>query len=95
MPLALTLNELLTNSVKHGAADRANRTVRVGLNENDDEFEFYVEDDGDGFDLESVRRGSSGIQLVAGLAHQLRGRFHVTRIPGARAVVRFPAGAIS
>jgi PAS domain S-box-containing protein len=95
MPLALILNELLTNAVKHGINGRTKEVVRVGLTRVNDDFELYVEDDGDGFDLDSVRRGSSGVQLVTGLARQLRGRFEVARTPGARAVVRFPAGGIS
>src|SRR5437763_1828074 len=91
MPLALILNELLTNAVKHGIKDRTKQTVRVGLTEQDGEFELYVEEDGDGFDLDAVRNGSSGLQLVLGLARQLQGAFEVTRIPSSRAVLRFPA----
>jgi PAS domain S-box-containing protein len=91
MPLALILNELLTNAVKHGIRNQK-ETVRVGLTENDREFELYVEDDGDGFDLDAVRQGSSGLQLVIGLARQLHGAFEVTRIPSSRAVLRFSTG---
>jgi PAS domain S-box-containing protein len=92
MPLALILNELVTNAVKHGIKDRTKQTVRVGLAEQDGEFELYVEDDGDGFDLDAVRNGSSGLQLVLGLARQLQGAFEVTRIPLSRAVLRFSTG---
>jgi two-component sensor histidine kinase len=95
MPLSLILNELLTNAVKHGIKDRTGQAVRVGLTRTDGEFEMYVEDDGDGFDLESVRKGSSGLQLVFGLAGQLRGTFEVTRMPRSRAVLRFSAGDIA
>ena len=95
MPLALILNELLTNAVKHGIKDRTKQTVRVGLTEQDGEFELYVEDDGDGFDLDAVRNGSSGLQLVLGLARQLQGAFEVTRIPSSRAVLRFSTGTPS
>ena len=91
MPLALILNELLTNAVKHGTKDSSKESVRVGLTEKDGKFELYVEDGGDGFDLDAVRNGSSGLQLVLGLAGQLRGAFEVTRAPS-RAVLRFAAG---
>ena len=91
MPLALILNELLTNAVKHGTKHRPKETVRVGLTERDGKFELYVEDDGDGFDLDAVRNASSGLQLVLGLAGQLQGTFDVTRRPS-RAFVRFAAG---
>jgi PAS domain S-box-containing protein len=92
MPLALILNELLTNAVKHGVKDQNKEAVRVGLTEKDREFELYVEDDGDGFDLDAVRNGSSGLQLVIGLARQLHGTFEVTRMPSSKAVLRFSTG---
>jgi two-component sensor histidine kinase len=37
-----------------------------------------------------VRNRSSGLQLVLGLARQLRGRFEVTRAPATRCVLHFP-----
>ena len=81
MPLALILNELVTNAVKHGANGRGEAAVRVGLTRRDGGFVLYVEDDGAGFDPEAVRERSSGLQLVQGLARQLRGKFEVTRTP--------------
>jgi PAS domain S-box-containing protein len=95
MPLALILNELLTNAVKHGIKDRMKEAVRVGLIEKDDAFQLYVEDDGDGFDLNVVRQRASGLQLVLGLARQLRGTFQVERTPSFRALLRFSAGGNS
>jgi PAS domain S-box-containing protein len=95
MPLALILNELLTNAVKHGTAGRPRVGIRVGLTRESDSFVLYVEDDGPGFDLDSVRRQSSGLQLVQGLARQLRGRFLVTRNPASRCIVKFSQGAAS
>jgi len=52
-----------------------------------------VEDDGEGFDLEAVRKTSSGLQLVLGLARQLRGTLYVTKNPS-RACLDFPAAKI-
>jgi PAS domain S-box-containing protein len=89
MPLALILNELLTNAVKHGVDGRSEGVIRVGLDRKDDSFVLYVEDDGPGFDFESVRHRSSGLRLVQGLARQLRGQFEVTRNPATRCTVQF------
>jgi two-component sensor histidine kinase len=89
MPLALILNELLTNAAKHGAKGREGASIKVGLTRSSDVFVLHVEDDGAGFDLEEVRRRSSGLGLVTGLARQLGGTFNVERTPGARCVVRF------
>ena len=80
MPLALILNELLTNAAKHGVR-RVGDVIRVGLVEDKAGFELYVEDTGAGFDLATVRAQSSGLRLVEGLARQLRGHFEVTKNP--------------
>jgi PAS domain S-box-containing protein len=95
MPLSLILNELLTNAVKHSIKDPASQSIRVGLTETNGALELYVEDDGEGFELNAVRRSSSGLQLVLGLARQLNGTLEVTRVPSSRASVRFAAGIAS
>jgi len=93
MPLALILNELLTNAVKHGVKDHARQAVRVTLTGEGGRLVLCVEDDGEGFDLEAVRRTSSGLQLVLGLARQLHGTLYVTKNPS-RACLDFPAAKI-
>jgi len=92
MPLALILNELLTNAVKHGPGATGSGEIRVGLTERDGAFLLYVEDDGRGFEAASALRRSSGLQLVRGLARQLGGHFEVVRSPATRCVVRFSSG---
>jgi PAS domain S-box-containing protein len=89
MPLALILNELLTNAAKYGRNDRGHGTIRVGLNNEVDSYVLYVEDDGPGYDLESVRHRSSGLRLIQALARQLRGEFNVTRGSATRCTLRF------
>jgi PAS domain S-box-containing protein len=91
IPLALILNELLTNAVKHGVNAPGGGLIKVGLTKNYDGFVLYVEDEGPGFDFERAQRRSSGLGLVSGLVQQLRGTFQVERTGGARCVVRFPA----
>jgi PAS domain S-box-containing protein len=87
MPLALILNELLTNAVKHGMKGRPG-TIQVGLERDGESLLLYVEDEGPGFDMEAVAKRSSGLQLVQGLARQLRGRFETRRNP-ARCAIHF------
>jgi PAS domain S-box-containing protein len=91
MPLALILNELLTNAVKHGVNGEGRGTITVGLKEMDQKMVLWVEDEGVGFDYKPNGRRSSGLGLVNGLARQLRGTFEVERGLGARCIVRFPA----
>jgi PAS domain S-box-containing protein len=88
MPLALILNELLTNASKHGGGADHQTVIRAGLINDGDSFLLYVEDEGPGFDLASVIKRSSGLRLVQGLAGQLRGKLYVTTNP-TRCSVRF------
>jgi len=91
MPLALILNELLTNAAKHGVNGRGEGTISVGLRQADEEMVLWVEDEGEGFEYKPNGRRSSGLGLVSGLTRQLRGTFEVERGSGARCIVRFPA----
>ncbi len=88
-PLALILNELLTNAVKHGVNGRDRGTIKIGLPRDGNLCSLYVQDDGPGFDLEQAVKRSSGLSLVAGLARQLGGTFEVLPGRGAHCVVRF------
>jgi two-component sensor histidine kinase len=90
VPLALALNELLTNAAKYGADNRGRVTINVGLSQRPGEIELYVQDCGLGFDFERAQGHSSGLALVTTLAERLRGTFTVERRSGARCIVRFP-----
>ncbi|HYG47915.1 MAG TPA: PAS domain S-box protein [Allosphingosinicella sp.] len=90
VPLALILNELVSNAAKYGTGAGGRGAVRVALTELDGRFTLVVEDEGPGFDLCEVRRRSSGLGLVLGLARQIGGGFRVERGEGARCVVEFP-----
>jgi two-component sensor histidine kinase len=89
MPLALILNELLTNAAKHGMNGKGESSIKVRLTKGQDSFDLDVEDDGPGFDLGEASRRSSGLGLVSGLARQLGGALKVERTPGARCSVQF------
>jgi PAS domain S-box-containing protein len=95
VPLALILNELVTNAVKYGCRGEGRHFVRVGLANASAGFELYVEDDGPGFDLQQVTKHSSGLKIVQLLARQLRGRVEVTREPFSRCSVRINQDGLS
>ncbi len=90
MPLALVLNELLTNAAKHGADDRGRVAINVGLSRRSGSHELYVQDRGSGFNFEEAEGRSSGLGLVTVLTQRLRGTFAVERSSGARCTLRFP-----
>ena len=90
VPLALVLNELLTNAAKHGANDRGRVTINVGLRQRSGEIELYVQDRGSGFKFEDAHGRSSGLGLVTTLARRLHGTFTVERGSGVRCTLRIP-----
>lgn len=75
IPFGLAINELLTNAVKHGFAQRDAGNIRVSMTCEDGLIRAVVEDDGaglpEGFHPDSVR--TLGMQLVVQLIRQLRG----------------------
>nr|WP_260691250.1 PAS domain S-box protein [Rhizobium laguerreae] len=89
MPLALVLNELLTNAAKHGCDDSGRCEIWISLIRRDSEYVLTVRDRGSGFDLKDTGRRSSGTGLISGLVRQLSGSFSVSPGPGALCTVRF------
>ena len=89
MPLALILNELLTNAAKHGRNERGDGSIQVRLTKTPNSYLLEVEDDGPGFDAGEASKRASGLGLVSGLARQLGGTLKVERAPGARCVIQF------
>lgn len=81
MPLALIINELLINAVKHGLPGDGRGTIRVSIRRSVEGISLVVEDEGPGFELSSVRSSASGLRLVEGLARQIGGSFAVSRHP--------------
>ena len=90
MPLALVLNELLTNAAKYGANDCGRVTIDVGLSQQSGSHELYVQDRGPGFSFEEAQGRSSGLGLVTKLTQRLKGTFTVERRSGARCTLTFP-----
>jgi len=89
VPLALALNELLTNAAKYGADECGRVTINVRLSQSPGEIELSVQDQGSGFNFEEAQLRSSGLGLVTMLAQRLKGTFTVERRSGARCILRF------
>jgi PAS domain S-box-containing protein len=93
IPCGLVLNELITNSLKHGFRGRRPGTIRVELARLDGgRVCLAVTDDGIGLpDAMDVRSAKSlGLQLVCSLARQLEGTLEVRRGSGASFRLTFP-----
>ncbi len=98
IPCGLIVNELVTNALKHAFLNRARGAVRVRLEPAPDEWlKLSVEDDGVGLPkgMARGRPGSLGLELVATLVRQLRGRMEIQHNGGSKFEIFFqtPGGA--
>jgi PAS domain S-box-containing protein len=96
VPLGLLLNELVTNSFKHGfPGDRRGRVlVRLERLE-DDGVRLTISDDGVGLPpgMDRTSQRSLGLKLVSALTDQLRARFTLDNHDGAVATLEFRVAA--
>ena len=93
LPCGLLVNELISNSLKHGFADGRGGQIEVALQVlgGGAALQLCVSDDGAGLpaDFEARRGQSLGLQLVADLAQQLGGRLDIGPVPAAVFSVTF------
>jgi two-component sensor histidine kinase len=78
VPVALIINELVTNSLKYAFAEKENGRVKVSLrgNPGEDEWVVTVSDNGRGLPAEGAgRKDSLGLKLVSIMTRQIKGTF--------------------
>lgn len=90
LPLALMVNELMTNAYKHGLPNGGG-SVEVRFRKLDSFYELRVRDDGRGLPGTEASSNSTGVTFVSGLARQLGGRFEMRSDGGTICSVTFPA----
>jgi two-component sensor histidine kinase len=96
VPLGLTLNELVTNSLKHGFAGRSSGQILVRLRRLEGQrVRLEVSDDGIGLGAAEAAgsTGALGLQLVESLARQLDAELGMSSDNGARTWLEFDAPA--
>ena len=92
MPIALILNELVSNSLKYAFPDDRSGTIRIAISLVDEDYvELVVADDGVGLPDEfDVADGTTlGHTLIDSLTHQLDGTLDISGTGGVRCVIRF------
>lgn len=98
MPLALTLNETLSNCFEHAFPGGRTGEIQVSLHHSGSSGELVVSDNGVGL-AEGLRPGSGsglGLKILAVFAEQMRGKLLFTRPEGGGTEIRlkFPVSAI-
>ena len=79
IPFGLILNELVSNSYKYGFAGKTRGKIKVEVKKMTKSlYQLSVSDDGNGLpeDMEKRSEKSLGINLVKGIAWQLRGKLN-------------------
>ena len=91
VPIGLILNELVSNSLKHGFPDGKGE-VFIKLKTVEDKYEMSVSDNGIGFpeDLDFRNTDSLGLQLINNLVNQIDGEIKLIRNHGTEFRIIFP-----
>jgi PAS domain S-box-containing protein len=89
-PLALVVNELLTNALRHGFPEGRAGRIFVGVRRQNGDFRIEITDDGVGLD-ENTRISGFGLTIVQLLCQQLKAKSETTDAePGVRVVILLP-----
>ena len=78
IPLALIVNELITNSYKHAFTNKKEGIIEVSLLENNKQVFLTIKDNGHGFDKTIVPENSIGMDILGGLIEQINGTCNLT-----------------
>jgi two-component sensor histidine kinase len=92
-PLALMINELVTNAIRHAFPEGRRGRLAIAARRVDGEARIVIEDDGVGMNGQPVADESFGRMLTEMLARQMRATLSWEDAhPGTRAVVVVPLG---
>jgi len=89
--LSLLVNELMTNSLKHGFVGRSGGTISIKLNREAEKLVLAVQDNGRGLAGDTPGETSLGMTIIRSLAAQLGGEVTWSSAAGTTARVSFPA----
>ena len=78
IPLALIVNELITNAYKHAFLNKKEGVIEVSLLENNNQVFLTIRDSGNGFDKNIVPKNSIGMDILGGLIEQIDGTCNLT-----------------
>jgi len=92
IPCGLIINELITNSFKHGFQQRENGTITVKMQYlNDGNIQFIIANDGkpfpDNVDFRDTQ--TLGLQIVTGLVEQIGGTIELDNSKGTKFTIVF------
>lgn len=91
IPIGLIVNEVVTNSFKHGFKDHKKPAICIKLSTENGRANLVITDNGVGFPpLKDVNKQSLGLSLIGSLAEQIDGEAAFNNKDGAQVVINFP-----
>lgn len=83
VPLGLIVNEILSNSLKHGSSPDCESIIEINGTDEQDFYHISFQDNGAGFEFEQgVRKDALGLKLVTGLAKQINAKLNYSNLNG-------------
>lgn len=90
VPLALIINEVVTNCYKHAFKNSTNGKVSFSLTKNDAKIRLIISDNGNGFSNQKEEEKSYlGMEIINGLVEQLDGIYDYSREKGSKFELTF------
>ncbi len=92
IPTGIILNELITNSLKHGFTRGGKNILSISAKRNKTELTLTITDNGNGYpeSLDPGKTQSLGFRLIHALTAQLEGNFSWRNKNGAQSSITFP-----
>lgn len=96
IPVALILNEAVTNSIKYAFPGDRKGTIRVAMYHKGGETILEIADDGIGIDenIKDQTLNSLGIELMKGLSEDINGQIEFASLAGTKITVRFTGDSL-
>jgi two-component sensor histidine kinase/TPR repeat protein len=96
IPLALIINEALTNSIKYAFTDNKHGEILINLHEHGELLMLELSDNGIGMDMDSINTSpaSLGLQLINGLTKEIHGDINIRSSNGVKITLILKKSAI-
>jgi two-component sensor histidine kinase len=91
IPLALIINEAVTNSIKYAFPGKKIGEITIQLRQTGEEIELIIADNGIGMqpDIKNIELNSLGIELMKGLSKDIKGKISFETVKGTRISIIF------
>ncbi|HTF20351.1 MAG TPA: histidine kinase dimerization/phosphoacceptor domain -containing protein [Chryseolinea sp.] len=96
IPVALIINEGVTNAIKYAFSGISLPAVLISMSQTTEMVKLVISDNGSGFELKEEDEGKSlGMQLIRGLSKELKGRVQIDTIRGTTLTIEFQKESIT